>query len=35
MAQLIRYVEDLHGTGTSNMLKSMDKIFEEYMPVNH
>jgi len=35
ISQILKQVEDLHGTGTYNMFKSMDKIFEEYLPVNH
>ena len=35
MAGLIRQVEDLHGPGPYNMFKSMNKIFEEYLPVKH
>ena len=32
IAQLIRKVEKLHGTGPFNIFKSMNKIFEEYLP---
>ena len=32
IAQLIKQVENLHGKGTFNIFKSMDKIFEEYLP---
>jgi len=32
MAQLIRQIEQIHGIGPFNMFKSMDKIFEEYLP---
>lgn len=32
IAQLIREIEKIHGTGPFNMFKSMDKIFEEYLP---
>ena len=32
IAQLIRQVEDLHGKGPFNIFKSMNKIFEEYLP---
>lgn len=32
IAQLLKQVEDLHGKGPYNMFKSMDKIFEEYLP---
>jgi len=34
IAGLLRQVEDLHGPGSYNIFKSMDKIFEEYLPVN-
>lgn len=33
IAQLIKQVENLHGKGPFNIFKSMDKIFEEYLPV--
>ncbi len=33
MARLIKEIEALHGRGPHNMFKSMDKIFEEYLPV--
>jgi len=33
IAQLIKQVESLHGKGPFNIFKSMDKIFEEYLPV--
>jgi hypothetical protein len=33
IAQLLKHVEDLHGKGPFNIFKSMDKIFEEYLPV--
>lgn len=33
IARLLRQVEDLHGKGPFNIFKSMDKIFEEYLPV--
>ena len=33
IAQLLKQVEDLHGKGTYNIFKSMDKIFKEYLPV--
>ena len=33
IAQLLRQVEKLHGRGPFNIFKSMDKIFEEYLPV--
>lgn len=32
IARLIKEVEKLHGKGPYNMFKSMDKIFEEYLP---
>jgi len=35
IAQLLRQVEELHGKGPYNIFKSMDKIFEEYLPVKH
>lgn len=35
IAQLLRQVEELHGSGPYNIFKSMDKIFEEYLPVKH
>lgn len=31
---LIQQVEDLHGKGPFNIFKSMNKIFEEYLPVH-
>lgn len=34
ITQLIKEIEKLHGKGPFNMFKSMDKIFEEYLPVN-
>jgi tRNA(Ile)-lysidine synthase TilS/MesJ len=34
MADLIMEIEKLHGKGPYNMFKSMDKIFEEYLPSN-
>jgi len=33
IAQLLKRVENLHGKGPFNIFKSMDKIFEEYLPV--
>ena len=33
IAQLLKQVENLHGKGPFNIFKSMDKIFEEYLPV--
>lgn len=33
VARLIEQVEDLHGKGPFNIFKSMNKIFEEYLPV--
>jgi len=33
IAQLLKLVEELHGSGPFNIFKSMDKIFEEYLPV--
>jgi tRNA 2-thiocytidine biosynthesis protein TtcA len=33
IAQLLRQVENLNGKGPFNIFKSMDKIFEEYLPV--
>jgi len=33
IAKLLRQVEKLHGKGPYNIFKSMDKIFEEYLPV--
>ena len=33
IAQLLKQVEDLHGLGLFNIFKSMNKIFEEYLPV--
>ena len=33
IAQLIRKVEELHGKGPFNIFKSMNKIFEEYLPI--
>jgi tRNA(Ile)-lysidine synthase TilS/MesJ len=35
VAQLLRQVENLHGKGLFNIFKSMDKIFEEFLPVRH
>ena len=35
IAQLLRQVEELHGSGPYNIFKSMNKIFEEYLPVKH
>jgi len=32
ITQLLRQVENLHGKGPFNIFKSMDKIFEEYLP---
>lgn len=32
IAQLIRKVEELHGLGPFNIFKSMNKVFEEYLP---
>lgn len=32
IAQLIKQIEQIHGKGPFNMFKSMDKIFEEYLP---
>lgn len=32
IASLIREIEKLHGKGPFNMFKSMDRIFEEYLP---
>jgi tRNA(Ile)-lysidine synthase TilS/MesJ len=32
IAQLIRKIEKIHGKGPFNIFKSMDKIFEEYLP---
>jgi len=32
IAQLLMQIEKIHGKGTYNMFKSMDKIFEEYLP---
>jgi tRNA(Ile)-lysidine synthase TilS/MesJ len=32
IAQLIKQIELIHGKGPFNMFKSMDKIFEEYLP---
>jgi len=34
IAQLISEIEKLHGKGPYNMFKSMDKIFEAYLPGN-
>jgi len=34
IAHLLKQVENLHGKGPFNIFKSMDKIFEEYLPVN-
>ena len=33
IGRLLKQVEDLHGKGPFNIFKSMDKIFEEYLPV--
>ena len=33
IARLLKQVESLHGKGPFNIFKSMDKIFEEYLPV--
>ncbi len=33
IAHLLKQVEELHGIGPYNIFKSMDKIFEEYLPV--
>ena len=33
IAHLLKEVENLHGKGPFNIFKSMDKIFEEYLPV--
>jgi hypothetical protein len=33
IARLLKEVESLHGKGPFNIFKSMDKIFEEYLPV--
>jgi len=35
IAGLLKQVEELHGKGPFNIFKSMDKIFEEYLPVRH
>jgi len=35
IAQLLKQVEELHGQGPYNIFKSMDKIFEEYLPLRH
>jgi tRNA(Ile)-lysidine synthase TilS/MesJ len=35
IARLIDQVGELHGKGPFNIFKSMDKIFEEYLPVRH
>jgi len=35
IAQLLKQVENLHGLGPFNIFKSMDKIFEEYLPLKH
>ena len=32
IAQLIKKIEDMHGAGPYNMFKSMNKIFDEYLP---
>jgi tRNA(Ile)-lysidine synthase TilS/MesJ len=32
IAHLLKQVENLHGKGPFNIFKSMDKIFEEYLP---
>lgn len=33
ISKLLKQVEELHGKGPYNIFKSMDKIFEEYLPV--
>lgn len=33
ISQLLQQVEDLHGKGPFNIFQSMNKIFEEYLPV--
>jgi tRNA 2-thiocytidine biosynthesis protein TtcA len=33
IARILGQIEDLHGKGPFNIFKSMDKIFEEYLPV--
>jgi tRNA 2-thiocytidine biosynthesis protein TtcA len=33
IAQLLKQVEELHGQGPYNIFKSMNKIFEEYLPL--
>jgi len=33
IAGLLRQVEELHGSGPYNIFRSMDKIFEDYLPV--
>ena len=33
IAELLRQIEDLNGKGPYNIFKSMDKIYEEYLPV--
>ena len=33
IAKLVRQIEDLHGNGPINIFRSMDKIFDEYLPV--
>lgn len=35
IAQLIMQVEKLHGQGPFNIFKSMNKVFEEYLPNKH
>jgi tRNA(Ile)-lysidine synthase TilS/MesJ len=35
IGRLIKQVESLHGKGPFNIFKSMDKIFEEYLPLKH
>jgi hypothetical protein len=32
ISSLLTEIEKLHGRGPYNMFKSMDKIFEEYLP---
>jgi len=32
IAELLKQIENIHGKGPYNMFKSMDKIFEEYLP---
>jgi len=33
IAKLVGQIEDLHGKGPINIFRSMDKIFDEYLPV--